>query len=106
VVITAFCGPQQLECNVICNFSGVPVTEPVEQPGEEAPAETEAPAEAGEKKTVTSNNLNIREEAGAKKKKVGSYKKGDEIIILETKKVSGQEWGRTDLGWVCMDYVK
>ena len=73
---------------------------------EEEPAATEAPAQTGEKKTVTSNNLNIREDAGAKKKKVGSYKKGDEIIILETKKVSGQEWGRTDLGWVCLDYVK
>ena len=114
VVITAFCGAQQLECNVICNFSGAPVTEPVaepatepaEQTGEEAPAATEAPAETGEKKTVTSNNLNIREDAGAKKKKVGAYKKGDEIIILETKKVSGQEWGRTDQGWVCLDFVK
>ena len=111
VVITAFCGAQQLECNVICNFSGAPIeeeqTQTEEQPsGEEAPAATEAPAQTGEKKTVTSNNLNIREDAGAKKKKVGSYKKGDEIIILETKKVSGQEWGRTDQGWVCMDYVK
>lgn len=111
VVISVFCGGQQLECNVICNFSGVPVTEPVAEPdneqaeGEE-PAATEAPAQTGEQKTVTSSNLNIREEAGAKKKKVGSYKKGDVITIYEQKQVGGQYWGRTDKGWVCMDYVK
>ena len=106
VVITAFCGSQQLECNVICDFSNK--TNKNEQKTEDKSDDkkTEAPAQTGEKKTVTSNNLNIREDAGAKKKKVGAYKKGDEIIILETKKVSGQEWGRTDQGWVCMDYVK
>ena len=107
VVITAFCGAQQLECNVICNFSGVPVTEPVtepeEQPGEEAPAATEAPA--GEKKKVTSKTLNVRAEASSKADKVGSLKKGDEITIYEQKKVGTQYWGRTDNGWVCMDYV-
>lgn len=110
VVITAFCGAQQLECNVICNFSGVPVTEPVtesvDQPEGEAPAATEAPAQTGEKKTVTSTNLNIREEASSKSDKVGSYKKGDEVTVYEQKKVGTQYWGRTDDGWICMDYVK
>ena len=101
VVITVFCGGQQLECSVICNFSGTPVTE--------APSTTEAPEAtepAGEKKTVTSSNLNIRKDASSKSDKVGSYKKGDEITIFEKKKVGSQYWGRTDLGWVCMDYVK
>lgn len=110
VVITAFCGAQQLECNVICNFSGVPVTEPVtepvSQPEGEAPAATEAPAQTGEEKTVTSTNLNIREEASSKSDKVGTYKKGDKITVFEQKKVGTQYWGRTDKGWVCMDYVK
>ena len=108
VVITAFCGAQQLECNVICNFSGVPVTEPVTEPaaepGEAAPAATEAPA--GEKKKVTSQNLNVRKEASSKSDKVGSYKKGDEVTVYEQKKVGTQYWGRTDDGWICMDYVK
>jgi hypothetical protein len=106
VVITAFCGAQQLECNVICDFSGKPVNKVEEQTDEEAPAATEAPAQTGEKKTVTSNNLNIREDAGAKKKKVGSYKKGDEVTIYEQVTVKDQKWGRTDKGWICIDYCK
>jgi len=112
VVITAFCGAQQLECNVICDFSGVLVTEAeTEAEAETEPAEgatdaTEAPAQTGEQKTVTSNNLNVREEPGAKKKKVGAYSKGDVITIYEQKQVGSQFWGRTDKGWVCMDYVK
>lgn len=40
VVISVYCGNQQLECNVVCNFSGEEATE---APAEEA---TEAPTEA------------------------------------------------------------
>ena len=107
VVITVFCGAQQLECNVICNFSGVPVTEPNNEQAEgETTAATEAPAQTGEKKTVTSSNLNVRKEASSKSEKVGSYKKGDVITVYEQKKSGSQYWGRTDIGWVCMDFVK
>ena len=126
VVITAFCGAQQLECNVICNFSGAPIVDTqveapaatevpaeteapaaTEAPAEtEAPAATEAPAEAGEKKTVKTSTLNIREEAGVKAKKVGTYNKGDVVTVYEQKKVGSQYWGRTDKGWVCMDNLK
>lgn len=95
VVITAVCGDQQLECNVICDFAP-----------DETEAPTEAPTEPGEQKTVTSKNLNIRSGAGTNHEKVGAYKKGDVITIYEQKKVGGQSWGRTDKGWVCMDYVK
>lgn len=95
VVITIVCGEQQLECNVVCDFSP-----------EETEAPTEAPTEPGVTKTVTSNNLNIRSGAGTKYEKVGSYKRGDVITIYEETVVGGQPWGRTDLGWVCMDYVK
>lgn len=110
VVITVFCGAQQLECNVICNFSGTPVTgDEGQTPTESVTDATDATAAteaAGEQKTVTSNNLNVRKEPGSKKEKVGAYKKGDVITIFEQKKVGSQYWGRTDLGWVCMDYVK
>lgn len=95
VVISVFCGEQQLECNVTCDFGP-----------EETEAPTEEPTEPGVQKTVTSNNLNIRADAGTKYEKVGAYKKGDVITILEEKKVGSQTWGRTDKGWVCMDYVK
>lgn len=92
VVITVVCGEQQLECNVVCDFS----------PEEE----TEEPTEAGVTKTVTSKTLNIRSGAGTKHEKVGTYKKGDVITIYEETKVGSQMWGRTDKGWVCMDYVE
>ena len=111
VVISAFCGTQHLEINIVCDFEGTP---PVSggasaEGGNEAGETPDAPAtptEAGEKKTVTSKTLNIRAEAGAKKELVGAYKKGDVITIYEQKKVGTQYWGRTDDGWVCMDYVK
>ena len=111
VVISAFCGTQHLEINIVCDFEGTPPAAGGEAPAEggsveatEAP--TEAPTEVGEKKTVTSKTLNIRAEAGAKKELVGEYKKGDVITVYEQKKVGTQYWGRTDDGWVCMDYVK
>jgi hypothetical protein len=96
VVITAVCGEQQLECNVVCNFS-------VE---EETAAPTEAPAEAGVTKTVTSTYVNIRSGAGTGYEKVGEYKKGDVVTIYEEKTVGGRPWGRTDKGWICTEYVK
>lgn len=99
VVITVICGDQQLECNVVCDFTPEETEAPTEEP-------TEAPTEAGVTKTVTSKNLNIRSGPGTKNEKVGSYKKGDVITIYEEKTVAGQPWGRTDDGWVCLDYVK
>ena len=36
---------------------------------------------------------------------VGSYQKGDVVTILETTSVGTTQWGRTNLGWISMDYV-
>ena len=55
---------------------------------------------------ITLGALNIREEAGVKAKKVGTYNKGDVVTVYEQKKVGSQYWGRTDKGWVCMDNLK
>lgn len=96
VVITVVCGDQQLECNVVCDFSA---EEETEEP-------TEEPTEPGVTKTVTSKTLNIRTDAGTKYDKVGTYKKGDVVTIYEEKKAGGQLWGRTDKGWICMEYVE
>ena len=52
-------------------------------------------------KGVVRTNLNIRKEASKTSEIVGNYNKGDVITILETK----NGWGRTDKGWVLMDYV-
>jgi uncharacterized protein YgiM (DUF1202 family) len=36
---------------------------------------------------------------------VGYYGPQTAVTILETKTVSGSTWGRTDKGWISMDYV-
>lgn len=79
----------------------------------EAPTEepTEAPTEATpvdvSMGTVTAGELNIRKGANSGYEKVGSYKKGDRIEILETEATEdGTVWGRTHLGWVGMGYVR
>lgn len=52
--------------------------------------------------TVTASTLNIRKEPSEDAEKVGYYEKGDTVKILEEK----DGWGRTDKGWISMDYVK
>lgn len=52
--------------------------------------------------TVTATSLFIRKEPSKSGEPVGGYKQGDVITILETK----DGWGRTNKGWVSMDYVK
>ena len=46
--------------------------------------------------------LNIREEPDPLSAKVDAYKEGDHVVILEVK----GSWGRTDKGWISLDYVK
>ena len=70
--------------------------------GTTAPAETTAPTNTTNiKAVVNANGLNIRSEAGMTGKVQGAYNKGDVITILETK----GEWGRTNKGWIKMEYV-
>ncbi len=53
------------------------------------------------KGVINANGLNIRSEASTNGKVQGSYNKGDVVTILETK----NGWGRTNKGWVKMEYV-
>lgn len=50
---------------------------------------------------TTEKPLNIRAEASARSVVVGRYEPGTAITILERK----DGWGRTDRGWIFMDYV-
>lgn len=50
---------------------------------------------------TTEKPLNIRAKASASSAVVGSYEPGTAITILERK----NGWGRTDRGWIFMDYV-
>ena len=85
------------------------------EPDEPAGSDTSTPA--GDNKTeettpsgtaqtvkgvITANGLNVREGASKNDRIVGNYSKGDVVTILEQK----NGWGRTDKGWILMDYVK
>jgi len=59
----------------------------------------------GTVKTVTASSLNIRSGPGTSYEKVGSYTKGNKVEILETKVVGNTTWGKTDKGWISLDYV-
>lgn len=67
-------------------------------------APTQAPASSNTqniKGVINANGLNIRSEASKNGKVQGAYNKGDVVTILETK----NGWGRTNKGWISMDYV-
>lgn len=55
--------------------------------------------------TVTTSGLRIRSAAGTDNPAVGSYDRGDQVVILEQTTVDGRAWGRTDKGWISMHYV-
>lgn len=50
--------------------------------------------------------LRVRSAPGVNNKQVGTMKKGDRVVILETTKVGSATWGRTEKGWIHMYYVK
>ena len=55
---------------------------------------------------VNASEVNLRKEPGTSSKQVGTVKKGDKLVILETKNVDSATWGRTEKGWIHMHYVK
>jgi len=86
----------------------------VKFPGEEEPEETEPPVDVEPEPapivvnmgTVTASKLNIRKGPDSGYETDGAYYRGDRIEILETKDVEDTVWGRTNLGWVGMGYVR
>ena len=73
-----------------------------------APTTTTAPSSttgsttgSGQTGTITASELNIRQSPSTAAASVGKYTKGTQVTILET----SNGWGRTDKGWVSMDYV-
>ncbi len=57
--------------------------------------------------TVVSNiPLHIRKAPGVNQELVELASKGDILIIYEITMLKDVPWGRTDLGWVCMNYVE
>lgn len=67
-------------------------------------SKTEVP-EGSIVRTVTTN-LRIRAGAGTSYEAVGSYLRGTQVLITAQTTVKGTVWGRTDKGWISLDYVK
>ena len=57
-------------------------------------------------RTVKGSFVNIRAGAGTNYERIGQYKGGETVVIYEQTTVKGTVWGRTDIGWISMDYVK
>lgn len=92
-MIIVECGDVVKEIPVSCTF------EVETQP-------TEPPAGAITGKVNVTDSLRIRETPSAEAAIAGYYYPNDEVVILETQTVDGTVWGRTDKGWISMDYVK
>lgn len=78
-------------------------TTPEQTGSEQQPAETTA--ETGTV-SLSSGCLRIRSGAGTNNAIVGNLYNGAKVTVTERKTVNGSEWGKTDKGWVCLDYVK
>lgn len=55
---------------------------------------------------ITATELRIRSGPGTGYDVVGSYNYGDAVVILERQTANDIEWGKTNLGWISMNYVK
>jgi uncharacterized protein YgiM (DUF1202 family) len=63
------------------------------------------PAPSGVMGTVTGDYLRIRAGAGTSHEVLDFLMIGDRVEILEQKTVNGMTWGRTEDGWISLDYV-
>ncbi len=81
-----------------------PVTPP--EPTEPEPTEPTEPPKPQQTGTTTASKLNIRAEAGTSGRYLGYYVRGTKVTILETKMVDDVKWGKTDKGWISLQYVQ
>ena len=58
------------------------------------------------KVTLSAGTLNVRSGAGTGNKVISYYPNGAKVEILEQKTVGSTIWGRTNKGWISLDYVK
>ena len=55
---------------------------------------------------LNAGTLNVRSGAGTGNKVISYYANGAKVEILEQKTVGSTIWGRTNKGWISLDYVK
>ena len=53
----------------------------------------------------SAGSLNVRCGPGTSYQSVERIDGGEKVLIYEEKSVDGRNWGRTGIGWVCMDYL-
>ena len=84
-----------------------PVTEPpaTEPPATVPPTEPTEPEHQARMGTVTGDYLRVRAGAGTDYEVLDFLMIGDRVEILEQKTVNGMTWGRTEAGWISLDYV-
>ena len=82
--------------------AGSDTTTPAGSDTTKEPTPSDTDSAQSVKGVITANGLNVREGASKDTKIVGSYSKGDVVTITEQK----NGWGKTDKGWILMDYVK
>jgi len=85
---------------------GDPAADDETEPSSETPAEPVPAPVTVNMGTVTAGKLNVRKGPDSKYETNGAYYKGDRIEILETQTADDTVWGRTNLGWVGMGYVR
>ena len=55
--------------------------------------------------TVTGTDVNLRQGPGTSYPIVGKATAGDQLVVTETAKDSTYNWGKTQRGWVCLQYT-
>ncbi len=55
---------------------------------------------------INTNSLRVRSGAGTHYAQVGTLTYGTTVRILEMTMVNSMKWGRTEKGWICLDYIK
>ena len=80
-------------------------TTPPTLPTETDPTETTVPAEEGTVGYVIGESLNIRSGPGTEYEVLGELNVGAKVVILEQRIVGTSPWGRTEKGWVSMNFI-
>ena len=82
-----------------------PETQPETQP-ETVPEESvNRPESTQITGKIVADALRIRSGPGTQNPIVGFYRQKDAVTVLETVQLDGVFWGKTDKGWINMDYV-
>lgn len=82
----------------------VPETQPPPMPQPEPPANTPEPI--GIKGKITADALRIRSGAGVTNAILGFYYQNEVVFVSERVSLGSVYWGKTDRGWINMDYVQ